>query len=258
MNDLLQLAILFVTGLFAGFINVMSAGGSMLSVPMLIFLGLDPNTANGTNRIAIFLQNVSGILTFKSKGAIAAKESLFFAVWTIPGAILGSWIAVKIDPTVFQIILAAIMIISVLALFMPKKKAEQKSGGFRKIFQNNPLIKKIATAIGMFIIGLYGGFIQIGVGFLFLVILYRILDISLVKSTVHKVFIILIYTTPALIIFILAGNVDFKLGLFLALGNSAGAYIAAHVTLKESGESWIKWLSALVIFVMAIRLFVLT
>jgi uncharacterized membrane protein YfcA len=66
--DVFDIVIILVIGFLAGIINVMAGGGSLLTMPLLIFLGLDTAVANGTNRVAILFQNASAIHGFRSKG----------------------------------------------------------------------------------------------------------------------------------------------------------------------------------------------
>ncbi len=244
--EYLHLLLLFSAGLIAGIINVMSGGGSMLTVPALIFLGLEPNTANGTNRIGIVFQSITSILSFRRQGFYEPKTGLFLSLFTIPGALLGTWLAVIINPEAFKFILALLMIVSTVSLFLPKKKKSEMD-------QASKPKQTWFLYVGMFLTGIYGGFIQIGVGFLFMIFLYRGLQISLVKVNMHKVLIILIFTIPSLAIFLYSGMVDLYYGLILAAGNGLGGWIAVKLTIR-SGDRWIKWLTAFIIAVMAAKL----
>ena len=105
----------------------------------------------------------------------------------------------------------------------------------------------------MFGIGFYGGFIQAGVGFLFMAALYHILKLDLVHVNMHKVFIVMVYTIPALCIFVFTGNVNWILGLCLAVGNSFGAWWGAHFAVK-GGEKIIRYILAVAILIMALKL----
>ena len=125
MEECFRLIILFVVGLFAGFINVNAGGGSTLSLPVLIFLGLDASVANGTNRIAILFQNLSAVTSFKKAEFFQFKISLKLALFTLPGAIVGAYFASKIDNDLFEIILAIIIIFIILSMLIPNKNIER-------------------------------------------------------------------------------------------------------------------------------------
>ena len=237
--------ILFGIGNVAGFINVMAGGGSTISLPILIFLGLDSATANGTNRVAIILQNISAIISFKKEKYAKFKISMKMAAFTIPGAILGAWLAVNLNDKIFNIILGVIMIAVVITMIIPRKKLEiTKDYG-----------DKLPWAIypAMLGIGFYGGFIQVGVGFILMAALYYLIKLSLVNVNMHKVFIIMIYTLPALLVFMIDGKVDYLMGLSLAAGNSIGGWWAAKAQIKK-GEKLVRYVLIAAIIIMSVKL----
>jgi uncharacterized membrane protein YfcA len=244
ISDPVALIILFCVGIIAGFINVTAGGGSTLTLPVLIFLGLESSLANGTNRVAILLQNISAVYSFKKEKYHEFKTSIKFAMLTLPGAILGALLAVNLDDAVFQKILGIIMIGIIISMLLPQKNSvpENKSG-------------KISWQVyfSMFGIGFYGGFIQVGVGFLLMASLRYLMKLNLVLVNMHKVFIVLIYTIPALLIFILTDNINWIFGLSLAAGNVIGGWWGAKVSVKK-GEGFIKVVLTVAVFIMAIKL----
>lgn len=157
MPDLLSITILTCVGVIAGFINVNAGGGSTLKLPALIFLGLDTSVANGTNRIAILLQNVSAVQSFKLENYFDLKTSLKLSFFTLPGSVAGALLAVRLEDELFKVILGIIMIGIIISMILPKKKSNDKDE------PNKPNTGIYLPMIG---IGFYGGFIQVGVGFL--------------------------------------------------------------------------------------------
>jgi len=241
-----KIIILFSVGALAGFINVMAGGGSAITLPVLIFLGLDSAMANGTNRIAILLQNISGITSFRQQGVHQFKKSLHLSVFTLPGAIIGAFVAVKIDNLLFQKILGIVMIgIVISMLFIPKSKNSEQT--------TESTSRKLLSYCAMIGVGFYGGFIQVGVGFLIMSSLYYILGLNLVYVNMHKLFIIFIYNIPALVIFVCTGNVNWLFGLSLAAGNASGAWWSAQLSVK-GGEKIIRIILAVAIVIMALKL----
>ncbi len=243
MIQIEQIVILFSVGVIAGFINVMAGGGSALTLPMLIFMGLEGSLANGTNRVAIFIQNVFAVSSFHQKKFHALKQSFIYAAMTLPGAILGALVAVRISDELFEKVLAVIIVGIIITLFLPGQK--RKDPGRIKAS------KWLFPAL--FAIGFYGGFIQMGVGFILMATLYHLAHYNLVHVNMHKVAIVLIYTIPALLIFILSGNVNWPLGIALAAGNATGGWWGAHVTIR-GGEKWIKIALAVAMILMAGKL----
>jgi uncharacterized protein len=232
-------------GLAAGFMNVMAGGGSAITLSALIFLGLDPTLANGTNRIAITIQNLSAVYSFKEEKYQNFKLSFKLALLTLPGAIIGAFAAVKIDDEIFQTILGIIMIFIIISMIVPKKKID--------ILNSKTKTVSAAVYIAMFFIGFYGGFIQAGVGFLIMAALNYLMKLDLVHVNMHKVFIVLIYTLPALLIFVLSGNVNWKFGISLSAGNAIGGWWAAKFSIKK-GEKIIRVILIFTILIMALKM----
>ncbi len=244
MPQYLEILILFFVGLLAGAINVMAGGGSSLTLPALIFMGLDSAAANGTNRIGILLQGMFSTLSYRKEKLSEIEKSIKLSLLTLPGAVLGALLALKISNEWFDRILGIVMIGVIISMLIPQSKLEISAGGERKSWLIYPV---------MFAIGFYGGFIQVGVGFLIMAALYHLLRIDLIHVNMHKVFITMIYTVPTLLIFIWSGNVDWLFGLSLAAGTSIGGWWAVRFSIK-GGERVIRYVMVLAIFIIALKL----
>lgn len=241
------LALLTLGGL-AGFINVLSAGGSMLTLPLLIFLGLPPLVANGTNRVAITLQSVMAVGSFHRMGHGNLVVSLHLSVPAVLGSLLGAWVATWVAAAVFELVLVLAMIGASVFMLLPQPKLDTRPLTPDRL---GPVIY-----LAMFLIGIYGGFIQVGVGALFLVVLYRMLRIDLRQVNVFKVAIVLLYTLPALLVFAISDQVRWGMGLTLALGNISGAFIAVRVNVSDKGAQWVKWITLVMVAAILVRLIV--
>lgn len=246
MAEYFQLSLLFFFGVLAGFINVNAGGGSTLTLPILIFMGLDGAVANGTNRIAILFQNLSAVFSFKNQNHSQFKLSFKLALFTLPGAIIGAYFATNISNQMFEKILAIIMIGVIITMILPKKSITAVTNLSGK--------QNFYVYLAMFGVGFYGGFIQVGVGFLLMASLHYLMKQSLVYVNMHKVFIVLIYTIPALLIFIYSNNVDWGYGLILACGNIIGAWWGAKFSIK-GGEKFIKIVLIIAVTLMSLKLF---
>lgn len=245
---LIEVLALLALGGLAGFINVLSAGGSMLTLPLLMFLGLPPQVANGTNRVAITLQSITAVGSFHRMGHGNLIVSLHLAVPAVLGSLLGAWTATWVADAVFEVVLVLAMIGASVFMLLPQPKLDTSPLTPDRL---GPLIY-----FAMFLIGVYGGFIQVGVGALFLVVLYRMLKIDLRQVNVFKVSIILLYTLPALLIFAMNDQVRWGMGLTLALGNITGAFIAVRVNLSDKGAQWVKWITLVMVAAILVRLIV--
>ncbi|MBT8386007.1 MAG: sulfite exporter TauE/SafE family protein [Ignavibacteria bacterium] len=244
ISDPVALLILFGVGIIAGFINVTAGGGSTLTLPVLIFLGLESSLANGTNRVAILLQNISAVYSFKQEKYQQFNTSIKFALLTLPGAVLGALLAVRLDDVVFQKILGIIMIAIIFSMLFTQKDS---------VTENKNIKMSLPVYLSMFGIGFYGGFIQVGVGFLLMASLRYLMKLNLVLVNMHKVFIVLIYTVPALVIFVFTDNINWIFGLCLAAGNVIGGWWGAKVSVKK-GEGFIKTVLVIAVFIMALKL----
>lgn len=235
-------------GFAAGFINTVAGGGSLISLPILIFLGLPPAVANASNRIAIFSQNIFGVLGFKSKGVSTWPFSLWLGLSALVGAVIGAKIAVDISEELFNKLLAIIMV--VVVIFIVRKSSQRKGG---EVLERMSSKHQIISVMLFFFVGIWGGFIQAGVGFLIILVLTSVNRLSLVKTNSTKVLVVLIYTSAALLVFILEGKINWLYGGVLAVGNSSGAWIASRWSV-EKGDRWVLVILVIAVVGMAIRL----
>ena len=249
MNDTLLLFLLAGIGFVAGVINTIAGGGSLLTLPMLIFMGLPPAVANGTNRIGIFIQCITSMAGFKSKGIKPSLFGVYLGLSALIGSIIGAQIAIDIKGDVFNKILAVVMVfVVVFMVFKPKVKTED-------------LIDRIQgkhlwlSVLAFFFIGIYGGFIQAGVGIFILLALSSINHLSLVKSNAIKVLVVSIYTIGALAIFIYNQQIDFLYGFILAIGNAIGGWVASRWAVNK-GDGLVKVFLIIMVIAMSIKLWI--
>ncbi len=242
-----ELLLLNAVGIVAGFLNVMAGGGSLLSVPVLVFMGLPGPVANGTNRIAILAQNLTAITAFFRRGFSEFRLSLSLAACAVPGALAGALLGVRLDGPWFNRVLALVMIAVMLIMHFDR-------GTGRSDPHHRPSRRQLLWGhllmVGM---GFWGGFIQIGVGFIIMPILNRVMGLDLVRTNMHKVFIIAVYTVVALLVFASQVEVMWLLGAALALGNAIGGYLGAHFTVSR-GEALVRRVLNLVLIAFIIKL----
>jgi uncharacterized membrane protein YfcA len=245
--NFLHVLLLFGTGIAAGFLNTVAFGGSLIALPVLIFLGLPTAVANGTNRVAIFFQNFSAIMGFRRKGVSDFGYSILLAIPAVIGAVIGAIIATDIKDTVFNLILAVVMItMLVLTLINPTERLKNR-------IESRDKRSKIIAMVVFFFIGIYGGFIQAGVGLLIITALRLLTGMDLVRTNAIKVLVIFCYTVVALGIFIMEKQVDWALGVTLAIGNATGAWLGSHWAV-EKGDKWIRVVLIVAVLGFAIRL----
>lgn len=234
--------LLIAAGFIAGFINTLAGSGSAVTLPVLIFMGLPASVANGTNRVAIMLQNVAGVESFRRRRVLDARGAV---ILSIP-AVLGSWIGAQIslnlnEELMRQVIGLVMLLMLVVILLRPKRWLH----GTLERMTERPDWKRLLL---FFAIGVYGGFIQVGVGIFLLVGLVLGLGYDLVRANAVKVAIVLCFTLIALLVFVLNGRVQWREGLVLAVGNMLGAWVGAGFAV-EQGVVWVRrLLIAIVVF----------
>jgi len=252
--ELWQAGTLALVGVAAGWINVMAGGGSLLTVPVMLFFGLPGPVANGTNRVAILVQNVVAVSTFRSKGFSDFRLSLTLALCAAVGAAGGAQLGVKLTGEAFERVVAVVMVavLILMATGWDKKAAGATSGGASgetsgEVAKPRNLVLGHVLMIGA---GFWGGFIQIGVGFILMPILNRVMGFDLVRVNMHKVAIVLIYTIVALAFYAAQVQIVWMAGLSLAVGNAVGGWLGARTTIAK-GEVWVKrvFTAAIVVFV---------
>ncbi len=248
LSTLGTVLIILLAGGIAGFVNILAGGGSLLTLPLLIFLGLPPLAANATNRVAILVQNIVSIITFKRGGVLKFGYVFFLAGSALLGAILGAKMGIQVPDNLFQKILSLVMFLVLFVLIWdPAKKLQANN------VKGDTLPRRVLGVCVFFGVGVYGGFIQVGVGFVIIISLRLIHGMDLVQINSFKVTIVCIYTFAALYVYL--EKVNWSYGLLLAVGNAVGAWLGSHTAMKR-GDQWIKRFLFLIVSCLAIRLLV--
>lgn len=222
--------LLIPIGFIAGFLNTIAGGGTLLTLPTLIFMGLPAPLANGTNRIAILVQTFTAVRGFKSKGISTYPFSLYLGLSALVGSFIGAKLAIDIKGELFNRILAVIMIMVLITiLFNPKKN-------YAEIIERTTGKSLYISLFIFFFLGIYGGFINAGIGFLMLLILPYVNGLSLLKSNVTKVLVVFIYTIGAVIVFALEDKINYLLAFILTIGNASGAWFGSRWSVKKEDK----------------------
>lgn len=243
---IIEYIILIVSGTFAGFINVVAGGGSLLTLPIMIFLGIPPTVANASNRVALLAQNVVSVSNFSKNKVPPGYYGIYLSLFALMGAFIGAQLAVDLPAHLFNKILSVVMIgVAILILTNPSlstEKLERTTGKYKYI-----------GFVAFFFVGIYGGFLHAGIGFIMMLSLVRINRFSLVKTNSVKVLVALVYTVAALIVFIIKDVINWEVGLILAIGSATGGWLGSSFSVKK-GDVWIKRILLIAILIMAIKL----
>lgn len=240
--QLTLIPLIILAGFIAGFINTLAGSGSLVTLPLLIFIGLPATVANGTNRVAILLQNIVGISKFDKEKILDRRGMLYLGLPAVAGSLIGAQLAVNLNPTIMRQVIGVIMLIMLLVIIIRPKRWLT---GTRESFEGFPTLLQIGV---FFLVGVYGGFIQAGVGIFLLAGLVLGAGYDLVRANAVKVGIVLFFTIFALVIFIQNDQVDWQVGLILAVGNMLGAWVGAKVAV-EKGAVWVRRLLILIVII---------
>jgi uncharacterized membrane protein YfcA len=235
-----QFLIVYLTGTLAGFINVVGGGGSILTLPVLMWIGLPSSVANATNRIAILSESIAGAVGFSSKGIRPERTVIPAVIFASAGSILGSFFVLSIQTERLNRVIAILLLLATfITVFRPPKVKIGKAS-------------LLSTAVVFLVVGFYGGFIQAGVGFLLMAAITFVFGFDLVLTNATKVVTTLVYTSFSVIVFASRGMIDWIPGLVLSLGNMTGAFLAVRLSVRK-GVKFTRWILIVVVLINTIK-----
>jgi hypothetical protein len=230
--ELSSILLLVLAGFGCGVVNALAGGGSFLTFPLLLFLGLPPQVANATNRIAIILQCAAGVATYTRHRVLPWRDVWPMYVPTVAGALLGSLLASRLDDAAFRTVTAVLLVAVAGAVFIdPRRWQEERPEAGHVKLRWYPVL---------FLIAAYGGFLQIGVGMITLPFLLFAGGYDVVRSNAIKFGLVVGYQLVALLVFGLADQVSWTIGLILAAGSIAGGAVGAHLVVRK-GTKWVRY-----------------
>ncbi len=248
-DPLFAALLLIPVGFVAGVLNVVAGGGSFLTLPLLIFMGLPHNVANGTNRLAILIQTAAATAVFRRADAIPASVMVRLGAAAVVGAALGSTLAVHVGEAAFLRFLSIVMVLFTLFPLLqwgaPNPEGE---GGAPRV--------GAGLLAGFVVVGFYGGFVQAGVGFLSLGATSWA-GYGLVAGNAIKVACIFLFSIVSLSVFALNGVVDWGTGLALGIGTFGGALVGARLTIL-AGDRILRFIVAAATLAFAVALWLRT
>lgn len=242
-----EAVILILSGVLVGFVNTLAGGGTIITISLLIFLGLPATVANGTNRIAIMLQTTVAVLSFKKQKILDTKKGLVFCIPSVIGSVAGSLTAANLNENIIEKVIAAVMFVMLFFIvYKPEKWVKSKQHLIDK-----PI--KWYDHLAYLIIGFYGGFIHIGVGFFMIAALVLLSGYDLLRANALKNFLVMVYAPFSLVVFVIFGQVNWEYGLILSIGNVMGAFIASKFVMNW-GANFVRYVIIVVILITIMHL----
>lgn len=233
-------------GFGAGFINTLAGSGSLITLPLLIFLGLPATVANGTNRVGVLLQTAVATNSFRRQKMLDVRGGLILAVPAIIGSLVGAQIAVNLNEEMMRRTIGVLMVVMLVVILVRPKRWLK---GRPEALNERPGRLQIVV---FFAIGIYGGFIQAGVGIFLLAGLVLSVGYDLVRANAVKTLVVFCFTISALIVFVMNDQVHWGMGILLAVGNAFGGWAAARTAVKRGAE-FVRWLLIAVVVISALN-----
>ncbi|MGR5147161.1 sulfite exporter TauE/SafE family protein [Photobacterium alginatilyticum] len=232
---LLEVALLLVTGFLAGIINTLAGGGSNLTLPALMVMGMPAEVANATNRVGVAIQGLTAVVGFSKHKKLDTSDTGPILVPTIIGGLLGAAAAAYAPSDwIKPLLLGTMLAMAFIILVKPSIVAPEPGTLSRKVMETP------SSWWGLGLAGFYGGFVQAGVGFVLLAALAGTLRYDLVRANALKMLCTLVFTVVALGLFIAEDLVMWGPGLILAFGTMFGANLAVKMAIKAKPET-LKW-----------------
>ncbi|MBK6931162.1 MAG: sulfite exporter TauE/SafE family protein [Saprospirales bacterium] len=249
--SLAETVLFMVAGILTGIINTLAGSGSLITLPVFMFIcGLSAPAANATNRIGVLLQTLVGLIGFHKKGVTDFKGTYWLLLPVIAGAFLGSQIAVGLDESTMNYTIGGLMVFMFFVLlFRPERWIHESTVVLK--YHRRPL-----SILAYFLIGIYGGFIQVGVGIFLLSALVLISKYTLRAGNGIKTLLVFALTVPSLFIFLYHDQVHFGYGILMAVFQSIGAWIGVQFAARiPNANTWIYRLLIVLVAVSALKYF---
>jgi len=234
--SLMMVAALILAGIIGGFINTLAGGGSMLTLPALMMLGIPADLANATNRVGVLLQSLTGVKGFNEHGRLDKGAIVPVMIPTVAGALTGALAASFLPVWLLKPVLLGSMVVMALVMIIAPAVVIPEPGTEPAKLKDKP----IAIA-GLFLAGIYGGFVQAGVGFMLIAALAGGLRYDLVRTNALKMVGTAALSLMALVVFVFRDQVLWVPGLILAAGTVVGASLSVKFAINVS-QSTLKWI----------------
>jgi len=242
------ISILVFAGFLVGFINTLAGSGTIISYSIFMALGLPASYANGTIRVGVIMQTLAASLTFKKGSVLDVRKGVKLGIPTVIGSIVGAQIAVQINQDVFEYFVGAVMVLMLVFLFLkPQEWIVSKEGKTNEIHY-------FWQFLIYFLIGIYGGFIHIGVGIFLLAALVLISGYDLLRANALKVFVVLLYSPFALVVYMYNDHIHYGLALISSIGNVFGGLLASRIAISW-GTKFIHYFLIIIIILFTAKTF---
>jgi len=242
--------IVLLGSFLAGSINTLAGNGSVITLSILTeLLGLPGNIANGTNRVGVLFNGLGGVWGFHRGGKLQLRGSLGLLICIIGGSVVGGIIAILITDAQFMLIYKVLMVIMLVVILVRPSRWLIKT-------RLESAVPGWVLWICYFLLGIYGGLIQMGMGVFFLAVLVLMSRIPLIEANAIKIFTVTVYTILVIILFQIRGIIDWEIGLMMGVGQFAGGWLTARTASRYPGaDKWAYYLLVIIVLISVFSLF---
>jgi len=249
LADIVNLFVISFTGIIAGAYGSLIGGSGLITIPVLIFLGLTPQYAVGTNFFGLTGLNIGGWYKFHKKNMINYKIGFIVGIHTLVGTILGTILVLEINEVLLKKLIAILTILSLAFInFKPNIGTEKTKYNVKKH-------EYFIGAILSIIIGIYNGFYGAVAGTFLAYVLILLFRQTFLQSAGTRRIAFTFSSVVGTIIFAFNGVIIYWVGIVLFLSSFTGAYLGAHYS-DRIGNVWIKRMFFIIVLIMALKLIV--
>lgn len=225
-----NLIFLCVAGFFAAFIDSIAGGGGIISIPAYLLAGVPPHLALGTNKFSASCASFTSSIKFAKSGKVDFDLLKILGPFTLIGAVLGVNTVLSINANYLNtIVLVLLLFVGVYSLFSKTTGIEDNYSGLSKKH-------KISGILLAFFLGFYDGFFGPGVGSFLIFGLIKIFKFDFVRAGGNGRVLNFISNIAALVMFAIRGQIDYKLGIPVAIFMAIGAKLGTKVALDRGAK----------------------
>jgi len=245
VTEIYSLAAVFGVGVVASVIGTMVGGGSLLSIPLLIFLGLPPQVAIATDRFAALGGAATALYRFSLSNKIVWRFVPILAATSLAGSLIGARLLVNAESESLRFVVGLLLIALVPFLFVKHSFGVAR----RDVTQQR-------IAIGhtlYFLVQVLAGFFHAGTGTMIYFILMAFFGVTIIEVAATQMLPFIVLAVSSSIIFAAAELIDYSQGFVLMAGTAVGGYLGAHIAVRK-GERWVRRLFVVVVLISASQL----
>jgi uncharacterized membrane protein YfcA len=238
--DIWSLLLGFGAGLACGFLNTAASAGSAVSLPILMMIGLDPVSANATNRIPVLIGALSATARFHQRKALPWEVALKVSLPVMMGGLIGAGLAEVLPGRDLALIITAAVLVALVLLFTKLKQAIESAASETVRYSVREFL--LFTGIGVWL-----GFIVLDGATYLLLALTLAVGLPFIHANAVKSAVLVPTTIVAMLVFAFKGNIDWTLGAIMGAGSIAGGVLGAQWAMSPQARKWVFWLLVLVI-----------